>query len=156
MAQKTLSTILALLISTFLVGCSTTQDVVLVKPSAAKAISSVTQMPEKGNSPEMDANLRLAIEKEGIQFLGIGAQNAQTSANSNAVISYVDVWKWDLMMYLNSISIRLFDGSSGDLLVTGEWRDSDLHGFRDAKLVVENVVHEMLQKIRSAVKAKAQ
>lgn len=69
---------------------------------------------------------------------------------ADANVSYVDVWRWDVTMYLKSLRIRMFDGRTGDLLASGEWSDSDLHGFRDAKGVVGDLVAEMMAKLRAA------
>ena len=55
-------------------------------------------------------------------------------------------------MYLQKLSVRMYDAESGDLLITGNWGDSPLLGFRDAKLVVENVVNDMLAKLRTAAR----
>jgi hypothetical protein len=135
-------------------GCSTTQDVVLVKASGAKKVSTVAQMPESGNSSQMDQNLRAALEKEGIAVKGSVPAGSQKSQDVDAVVSYVDVWRWDLAMYLRSLSVRLYDADTGDLLVMGNWSDSPMHGFRDAQVVVEGVVREMLAKLRLAAQAK--
>lgn len=55
-------------------------------------------------------------------------------------------------MYLRALSVRLYDAQSGDLLVTGEWHDSAMHGFRDAKVVMQGLVSSMLATLRAATK----
>ena len=98
----------------------------------------------------MTSHLEEALRKEGVTLKGQVASGVQKAKDVGAVVSYVDVWRWDLVMYLQKLSIRLYDAESGDLLATGNWSDSPLHGFRDAKLVVEGVVKEMLTKLRTA------
>jgi uncharacterized lipoprotein YmbA len=143
----------ALVAAISLGGCSTTQNVTLTKMQYAKQIKSVAQVPEAGNSPEMDKHLESAVLAEKVAIKPPLPAGARKTSDADAIISYIDVWRWDLVMYLQSISIRLHDAESGDLLVSGEWRDSPLHGFRDAKLVVEGLTKEMFAKLRAATKA---
>lgn len=141
---------LAIAASAIGAGCSTTQDIVLVKASGAKNITSAVRMPEPGNSPEMTAHLESALGREGVAVKGQIAPGVQKAKEVDAVVSYVDVWRWDLVRYLQKLSVRVYDAESGDLLITGDWSDSPLHGFRDAKLVVEGVVKEVLARLRAA------
>ena len=150
--MRTLLISLALAITTLGTGCSTTQDIVLVKASGAKNVTTAVRMPEDGNSPEMTAHLDSALAKEGVAVRGQVIAGTQKSKDVDAVVSYVDVWRWDIIMYLQKLSVRIYDAESGDLLITGNWSDSPLHGFRDAKLVVEGLVKDMLVKLRTAAK----
>lgn len=145
-----LSLILALL---FAAGCATRQEVVLVKGTVGKKITTVAQMPADGNSSEMDQFLASALTQEGLTQKPAVAAGAQRSPGVDAIVSYVDVWRWDLAMYLHSIAVRLFDAESGALLAVGQWFDSPLHGFRDARQVVRGVVAEMMAKVRTATRA---
>lgn len=132
-----------------LAGCSTQQQVTLAKASPPK-VATVAQVPDDGNSPEMDAHLGSALAAQGLQMKTALPAGTRKSADVDAIASYVDVWRWDRVMYLQSISVKLFDARTGDLLVTGQWRDSALHGYRDAKLVVSDLVGEMMMKLRTA------
>lgn len=133
-------------------GCSTTQEIVLAKASPSKKVVTVAQIPEDGNSTQMNANLEAALLKEGVTLKAPLPAGTRKSPAADAIISYVDVWRWDLAMYLKSLNIRMYDAESGDLLVTGQWNDSPLHGFRDAKLTVETVVSDMFKKLRAATR----
>lgn len=129
-------------------GCSTTQEVTLSKTADIRPIVSVAQVKEDGNSPQMDAHLISALHKEGLSFTSRLPEGTKTSPNVDALVSYVDVWRWDIVMYLKSIVIRFHDAQNGDLLVQGQWSDSPLHGYRDSKIVVEGLISEMLSKMR--------
>lgn len=144
----------ALCALTIACGCATRQEVVLVKPSGLRPVSAVAQMPADGNSPEMDVFLKSAIEKQGVALKAITAPGEQKASGVDAVISYVDVWRWDLAMYLQSVVVRLFDAETGDLIVTGTWTDSPFHGFRDARLVMEGLVRDMLERLRTSLKTR--
>ena len=139
---------------TFLSGCSTTQETVLAKANPGKKVATIAQVPEADNSAQMNSNLEAALQKEGLSLKAPLAAGTRKSPDVDAIISYVDVWRWDLVMYLKSFTVRLYDAESGDLLVTGQWSDSQLHAFRDAKLAMQSVVSEMFAKLRAATKEK--
>ena len=90
---------------------------------------------------------------EGVSIKAPLPAGTRTTTDVDAIISYGDSWRWDLVMYLRLLSLQMYDAKTGDLLVAGEWKDSALHGFRDAKTVMQGLVSEMLSKLRSATKA---
>jgi hypothetical protein len=139
---------------TFLSGCSTTQEVVLAKANPSKKVTTIAQVLEADNSTQMNSNLEVALQKEGLSLKAPLAAGTRKSPDVDAIISYVDVWRWDLAMYLKSFTVRLYDAETGDLLATGEWNDSPLHAFRDAKLAMQGVVSDMFAKLRVATKDK--
>ena len=143
---------LAVIAVALLSGCSTTQDVHLAKAEPTKKLVTIVQVLDADNSSQMNGNLEAALRKEGFALKSPLPAGTRKSAEADALISYVDVWRWDIVMYLRSLSVRLYDAQSGDLLVSGEWKDSALHGFRDAKLVMEGLVSEVLTKLRTATK----
>ena len=134
-------------------ACSTTQEVTLTKTSTPKSIASVAQVLDADNSNQMNSNLASALQKEALTIKPTLPQGTKTSAGVDALISYVDVWRWDLVMYLKNLTVKLHDAETGDLLVLGQWSDSPLHGFRDAKLVMEGLVAEVMAKARTLAKA---
>jgi len=136
-------------------ACSTTQTVTLAKANPAQKVTTVAQVPEDGNSPEMNASLTSAVQNEGLQVKAPLPEGTRKSDDVDAIVSYVDVWRWDLVMYLQKLSVKLYDAKTGDLLVMGDWHDSPAHGFRDSKAVMQSVVSEMLAKLRGATKSAA-
>lgn len=134
-------------------GCSTKQEVMLAKASPAKILS-VAQTPEEGNSREMDAHLAGALTAQGLEVKPALPAGSRKAGEVDAIASYIDVWRWDIAMYMQSLSVKLFDAKTGDLLVTGEWRDSPLHGYRDPKTVMDTLIAEMLLKVRAATSEK--
>jgi len=131
-------------------GCATRQEVLLAKAQPTKTVATVARVPDEGNSSTMDLHLEQALVAEGLQVRGALPAGTRKSGEVDAIVSYVDVWRWDLVMYLHSLNVKIFDAASGDLLVTGQWRDSAFHGFRDAKLVTQQLVSELLAKLRAA------
>ena len=139
-------------LSLALAGCATSQRVTLGQASDVRPIKTVALSAEDGNSPAMDANFRDALAAQGIAPAAPAPRSARTAPDADAVLSYVDLWRWDLVMYLKSVDVHLFDARSGNLLVTGRWEDSPMHGFRDAKAAVNELVVEMLAKVKPATK----
>ena len=92
------------------------------------------------------------MTKEGLSVRGKLPAGTKTAKNVDALVSYVDVWRWDIVMYMKNLTIKVHDADSGYLLAIGEWSDSALHGFRDAKLVMQGLVSEVLAKIRATAK----
>lgn len=131
-------------------GCATTQGVTLAKPNPTTQVATVAQVPDAGNSPEMNAFLETALQNEGILLKAPLPLGTRKSEEVDAIISYVDVWYWDLVMYLKALNVRIYEAETGDLLVTGQWDDSALHGFRDAEVIMQSVISEMLTTLRGA------
>lgn len=129
-------------------GCSTTQEITLAKSNNEKRIVSVAQVLDEDNSPQMNAHLAGALQKEGLTVKPTLPTGTKTASDVDALVSYADVWRWDVVMYMKNLTVRLYDATTGDLLALGQWADSPLHGFRDAKVVMEGVVAEMLAKVR--------
>ncbi len=132
-------------------GCATNQQVLLAKQNPPPVVT-VAQRPDAGNSPEMDAFLRSALIQEGYTVRAPLPEGTRKSDEVDAIISYVDVWRWDIVMYLQSIAIKMFDARTGDLLVTGDWRNSAMHGFHGDKEIVAELISEMTGKLKSATR----
>ena len=136
----------------FLSACATHQDVLLAKP-VPPSIVSVAQVPSDGNSEAMDGALRNALVQNGFTLRAPLPAGTRQSSEVDAIVSYVDVWRWDIVMYLQSVAVKIFDARNGDLLVTGDWKNSAFHGFQDEKRVVSELVAEMTAKLRAAAPA---
>ncbi|HEY5761615.1 MAG TPA: hypothetical protein VIS73_00260, partial [Rhodocyclaceae bacterium] len=64
------------------------------------------------------------------------------------LVTYQDVWRWDLKTYLFSLRIDLFDAPTGSLLTTGTWKNSAFHGFQRGKDETRELLSDMLPRIR--------
>ncbi|MBJ6979447.1 hypothetical protein [Luteimonas sp. MC1895] len=138
----------------FLSACATHQDVLLAK-SAPPPVVSIAQVPSDGNSEAMDGALRNALVQNGFTVRAPLPAGTRQSSEVDAIVSYVDVWRWDMVMYLHSLAVKIFDARNGDLLVTGDWKNSAFHGFQDENRVISDVVAEMTAKLRTAMPAGA-
>lgn len=139
-----------LTLSLVVAGCSTTQEVTLAKATYDKPIQSIAQVLDEGNSSQMNDNLMASLQKQGVTIKATLPQGTTKSPDADALISYVDVWRWDIVMYLKTLTVKINDAATGDLLAIGRWSDSPLHGFRDAKAVMDELVTEVLSKVRGS------
>ncbi len=135
-----------------LAGCATTQNIELAKMEPPTKIESVSQVLHDGNSTAMNDYLQSALKKEGLIVKSTLPTETKTSQDVDALVSYDDIWRWDLKMYLFSISIHINDAKTGDLLAIGRWNNSAFHGFQDPKEVVQELVTGMMAKLRGSQK----
>lgn len=136
-------------------GCSTTQEVTLAKASYTKNLVSVAQVAEEGNSAQMDGNLAAALAKEGLSLRTRLPAGTTRSKDVDALVSYIDVWRWDLVMFMKSLTVRLNDAETGDLLAIGKWSESAFHQFRGesgVQAVMEKVVADVMTRLRVSSK----
>lgn len=138
-----------------LAGCATTETVELAKSTyPTRKIQSVAQVIHDGNSPTMNGYLDSALAAEDLVVRPSLPRGTATSTVADALVSYDDVWRWDLKMYLESITIEFRDAKTGDLLVIGHWNNSTLHTFPNAQAVVKVLVSKLMIKLRARIKSK--
>ena len=147
MKFSVLAIVYALLI---LSGCSTTQEIMLAKSSPTKVIQTIARAHGDSEAADMNKNVEDAFSAQGITVKPVLPAETRKSADVDAVFIYSDQWRWDLAMYLRALTINIFDAESGDLLISGQWHDSTLHGFRDSREVSHNLVADMLAKLKAA------
>jgi major membrane immunogen (membrane-anchored lipoprotein) len=131
-------------------GCATSQNVLLAKGGQSKNVVSVARIEATSNSSDMNSIIETALMNEGITVSRSYPANTRTAAEVDALVSYADVWKWDMAMYLKEINIKLFDAGTGDLLVYGTWEQTGLHGFPNAQKIVQGLITEMVVKLRGS------
>jgi hypothetical protein len=137
-------------------GCSTTQTVQTTKTATVKMVRSVAQAPQAGNSPQMDGHLQTALLAQGLVVRKMPMAGTRQATDADALISYVDVWRWDIAMYMQSITLQLHDADTGELLASATWQDSFLHAFRDPGPIVTGLVDEMFARLRASKPSVAQ
>lgn len=116
---------------------------------APENIVTVALSPQDGNSPEVDSYVADAIISQGVAVAPPLSAGTLKSDQVDAVATYMDVWRWDLAMYMQSISISLYNARTGELLVTGRWRDSLFHAWHRGELVAQELLTQMFSKLRS-------
>ncbi len=140
----------AVLFCALMTGCATSQNVTMAQGLPSKPITTAALVPQDGNSPVMDTNLQSALVAQGVTPKIALPASTRKSAEVDAIVTYTDVWRWDLIMYLKSITINVSDAASGNLLAMGRWDNSAFHGFQDAEQVTSDLVAEMFAKLKSS------
>ena len=136
-------------------ACSTTQSISMAQQTPTKQITTVAHVADDGNSPEMDKHFESALSKAGLTLRTKLPAGTNSTKDVDALVSYVDVWRWDVVMYLKNLTIRVRDAASGDLIASAEWTESHFHQFRgDAgvRQVVEQLMSDLFTKIRASTK----
>ena len=143
--------IVSLLLATFLVlfGCGPiiSREVMLGSSAPPKSMSLAYLAPMPGNSPDMDARIQQELKAHGVSIkpMPVDVKNLQ---DADLVVKYIDVWKWDIVMYLGCLNIYFFDAKSMDLIVTGSWYTSPRgHWFNDSSKVIRELLDDMFSKI---------
>ncbi|MCB1956234.1 MAG: hypothetical protein KDG55_11200 [Rhodocyclaceae bacterium] len=133
-----------------LVGCGTTREVRLGRVESVPSLHSAALVPREGNSNDMDEHLSAALEAHGMALKAPLRAGTRKAADVDLIVTYDDVWRWDVVMYLQSLTIRFYAGASGTLLATGRWENSALHGLQDAGAVTREVVDDMVTRLQAA------
>ena len=144
--------IAALSLPVLTTGCATSQNVTLAQISGVKQLSTVALVPSEGNSADMDAAIKSAFLAQGVAPKQALPAGTRKSSEVDVIVDYTDQWRWDLVMYLRSVTLNMYDADAGNLLVTGRWDNSAFHGFQDYKAVVKGLIDDMVAKIKARPK----
>jgi hypothetical protein len=130
-------------------GCATSMDVKLNPTAHPIQDGSKVYLVFLGDkSVDVDNSLQKAFLGEGFQVSG-GKEDAMTD-DSDLLVRYTDNWRWDLVMYLLSLELQLYDAKSKNLLSITTWKNSALHGFPNLDEVTKQLVKETVQKLKGA------
>lgn len=128
-------------------GCGGSYSVTRTSAKPPEQIRSASFSRQDGNSPEVTNYVTDALLSQGVEIRSVPANKGNKSGGVDAVVSYLDVWRWDMGMYLKSISISLYNANTGELLVNGKWVDSFLHAFHRGEMVANELVSQMFAKL---------
>lgn len=129
-------------------GCGGSSTVTRTSAKAPEQIRSAAFVRQDGNSSEVTAYIAEALATQGVATQAGTATRSFKSNDVDAIVSYLDVWHWDVVTYLKSIAISLYNAKTGELLVTGRWRDSFLHTYYRGDSVSRDLINEMFAKLQ--------
>lgn len=130
-------------------GCATFQRVDVLLEQTELSLRTAAFVPQEGNSPSMDDAIQFALLSHGIAIKAPLPAGTRKADDVDIIVTYVDVWRWDISMYLKSLDIRFYDARTGTLMVSGHWENSALHGFQGYREVTKGLVDEMFMKIKN-------
>jgi hypothetical protein len=82
------------------------------------------------------------LQKRGFRVIDAG-DKAPASAGGSLVLHYLDNWTWDMCMYLSSLSIRVIDGNTSEVVATGQYNNSFLHTYPDSRKEVVKIFAQL-------------
>jgi hypothetical protein len=143
-----LSSLILIVVLAALTGCATSQNVTVGQLMPQQKLSSAALVPQDGNSPEMSSQIQQQLLAYGITPKPPLPAGTRQSNDVDLIITYSDSWRWDLAMYLKSLTINIFDGPTGNLLVTGRWENSTFHGFQNSRDVIKQLLDDVYGKLK--------
>jgi hypothetical protein len=145
------SVIVILALFTVLTGCATSRSVSVGQLAPQqKKITTAALVSQDGQccSPEMDSHIRQQLIAYGIMTKQALPTGTRQSADVDVIIAYSDVWRWNYVMCLQSLTINLFDGSSGNLLATSRWDNATPHEFQNPRAIIKELLDDVFSKLQ--------
>lgn len=138
---------IAMLCALALSGCATTRNISVDNTLSVAKVTSAALAPSEGNSREMDEFITKSLSARGITVGEPLPPSTTTTDKAELIVSYVDAWHWDLVMYLRYLNVYFYDGKTGRLVMSGNWKNSLLHGYPNAEKVVREVIDDMIARL---------
>ncbi|MDO9224992.1 MAG: hypothetical protein Q8M09_03090 [Pseudomonadota bacterium] len=132
----TVATLLAII--SLLSGCAVNRATATVDPSAnlgsIKAIHVIKFGPDNKSIDSLIA--------DKIRSMGLTATTGEIpAANSDAVITYIDKWMWDITMYMIELTIQVRDPKDNFTLAVGNSYHTSLTRKSPAEMVDEVITN---------------
>ncbi|HMU65051.1 MAG: hypothetical protein U1E82_07235 [Nitrosomonas sp.] len=138
--------ILALFISTTLMGCAVNRATGSVDPKTN--LLALKSMHVKKN-PSDDSNINILIaDKLRSKGITVTTEPEVSSSNIDATVTYIDKWMWDITMYLLELTITIRDPKTDFPLATGNSYHTSLTRLSPKEMVDEviNNIYKGTQK----------
>ncbi len=132
----------------FLIGCATSQKTTFSETAIKVPVQSAYLVNKGGRSSDMDQHLQKGLQAQGLVVRT--GPDVVKSNDADIIVKYSDSWRWDVAMYIKELHINVSEAKTGNILATGNWENSALHGFPNAEEVVNGVLKEIFQKIKVA------
>ena len=127
-----------------LVGGCATRSSVVVNPGVSLQAKSAYVVLHGGNSGDMDVHIQRELMAHG---LVVKAGPELRQPDTDIIVRYSDDWRWDMAMYLRSLDVQVYSVSTGELVASGSWKNSALHGFHSEEGVVKDVIDQIFAKL---------
>ncbi|HDH05417.1 MAG TPA: hypothetical protein ENH01_06870 [Nitrospirae bacterium] len=137
--------ILILLVGVSLVSCSTIHPAGVYSRDFLNDINSVYVVQNKASKRGIDIYIQKALAVRGIRA-SIGPIESKPK-NVDAYVTFSDIWRWDMSMYLDKLDINIYDNHTNELVATGEFDNSWLHSFPDPRKKVFQVIDSIWTKL---------
>jgi hypothetical protein len=135
----------AVAVGIVLVGCATTQNVVVNPVARTRSFSTAHLVIHGEPSDDVDASIQRELLLRGLEVSA--GEEAAAPEDVDLIVRYVDDWKWDITMYLRRLDIQVYEGSGKTLLASATWKNSALHGYHGLDKVVSRLVRETFSRL---------
>jgi len=125
-------------------GCSSVKPAKRQGNIDLESLKSAYVVWPPGIDRRIDEAANEALEKHGVKVTTGPRHDKPTD-----VAFYVECeprWTWDLVMYLSRLNIRFIDNATGQLLVSGEFKNSWLHTNPDPRTKTIEVIDSMYRR----------
>jgi hypothetical protein len=129
----------------FVLGCATSLQVTGNRLKSDRSFGTVYLVGHAGESRGVDVSIQSNLFRRG--YIVTTGTEGSASTHTDFVVRYMENWSWDMGFYLRSASILFYDGWTGALIGSGEWRNSGLHGFQHVDSVVDQIITAIFQRI---------
>ncbi len=126
-------------------ACTTSSDTTVAAGAKPIQAGSAYLVVHGGNSTDVDGHIQRALVRHGMQVSMGLAENVP--AHVDYVVKYADFWRWDVVMYLRKLEIMFYRQPAGELIATGRWKNSPLHGYQSAEKVVDETIDQVFTKL---------
>ena len=135
-------------VAIFTSACGGSSAIIPASANASTQIRSAAFSPQPGNSPEVTGYIADALAAHGVATRPAKLSPGYKSNDVDAIVSYLDVWRWDVAMYMQSIAIHLYNAKTGELMVSGRWSDSTMHTYNRGEAVSRDLINQMFSKLQ--------
>jgi len=136
--------ILIILFGVSLVSCSTIRPAGVYSRDSLNGINSA-YVVQKRSKRGIDIYIQEALAVRGIRS-SIGPFESKPE-NVDVYVTYVDIWQWDMSMYLATLDIKIYNNHTNELIATGEFVNAWLHTYPDPCETVFEVIDSIWIKL---------
>ncbi len=115
----------------FLAACvniSGTRIITPVKGAAFEQPITIAYAPDPLATGKLDEIILQTARAHGFTVLPNLPTGTLISDQTTLIISYTDRWKWDISSFLAKFEARIYNGTTGDLLLIGSWDQPRVYG----------------------------
>lgn len=127
-----------------LTGCASMKAPTINDPDQISSIKTAYIVEAETSTSEM----RLAVQKS-ISDLGIATWSGPLSEKPGHMDIYVkcsDNWRWDITMYLSSLTVTVYDNDTNKMIATGGYENTGFfHAFPDENQKAKEVVNSIFK-----------
>ena len=150
--MRVVSWTVAAAMAVLITGCGTTMNIVPSGNLPGGAYTTAALVKTDSTNDEVDGYMRDALVLQGVQLRPMKPEGTKKADDVDLLVSYYNEWRWDMSTYLLLLRINLFDGPTGSLLATGEWKNSAFHGFQRGADETKALLGKMIPEIRAGSK----